>query len=40
MASGHVNPDSFTHGTSEQRAHWFKQGMEAGDLGSCNTFSQ
>jgi uncharacterized protein len=40
MASGHVNPDSFTHGTSEKRAHWFKQGMEAGDLGSCNTFSQ
>jgi uncharacterized protein len=38
MARGRINPDSFTHGTSEQRANWFRQGMTSGDLGSCNTF--
>lgn len=40
MQTGHVNPDSFTHGTSEQRAHWFQQGMQSGRLESCNTFAQ
>jgi uncharacterized protein len=35
---GHVTPDSFTHGTSAQRVHWFKTGLEAGDINSCNTF--
>lgn len=30
---GYVNPDSFTHGTSEQRARWFRKGFESGDLG-------
>jgi predicted metalloprotease len=39
MGTGTVNPDSFTHGTSEQRAHWFKQGMRSGDFQSCNTFA-
>lgn len=32
-------PDSFTHGTSEQRQRWFGVGMEGGELGSCDTFS-
>jgi len=35
---GVVVPDAFTHGTSEQRVRWFRQGLETGDLGQCNTF--
>jgi hypothetical protein len=35
---GHVTPDSFTHGTSEQRVRWFRLGFSSGDLNSCNTF--
>ena len=38
-AGGGVNPDSFTHGTSEQRADWFAQGDEAGEPSACDTFS-
>lgn len=38
QAQGRVTPDSFTHGTSEQRVRWFKRGMESGDLNACNTF--
>lgn len=37
-AQGHVSPDSFTHGTSAQRIHWFKVGFESGDISQCNTF--
>jgi len=40
MSTGHVNPDSFTHGSSEQRTHWFQQGMTAGTVDACNTFGQ
>ena len=32
-------PDSFTHGTSEQRQRWFATGFESGDLGACDTFA-
>lgn len=35
-----VNPHSFTHGTSEQRARWFRIGMEKGRIGDCDTFSE
>jgi len=35
---GYVTPDSFTHGTSEQRARWFRTGYSTGDTNSCNTF--
>ncbi|MDH3900586.1 MAG: zinc metallopeptidase [Gammaproteobacteria bacterium] len=35
---GYVVPESFTHGTSEQRVRWFRQGIENGDFDSCNTF--
>ena len=35
---GYVTPDSFTHGSSAQRTHWFKQGLETGSIGRCNTF--
>jgi uncharacterized protein len=38
MSTGHVNPDSFTHGSSEQRMHWFQQGFTGGHVASCNTF--
>jgi predicted metalloprotease len=36
---GTVTPDSFTHGTSEQRMYWFKKGYETGDLNQGNTFA-
>jgi len=35
---GTVVPDSFTHGTSDQRVRWFRRGIETGDLDQCNTF--
>ncbi len=38
QAGGYVTPDSFTHGSSAQRVHWFKQGLETGNLNACNTF--
>ena len=38
-ARGTVVPDSFTHGTSEQRVKWFKTGLQSGDIQQCNTFS-
>ncbi|GGA35977.1 KPN_02809 family neutral zinc metallopeptidase [Dyella nitratireducens] len=38
-ARGTVVPDSFTHGTSEQRVKWFKTGLQSGDIRSCDTFS-
>src|SRR3954471_892839 len=34
-----VDPDSFTHGTSAQRRHWFDRGREAGEPAACDTFS-
>jgi predicted metalloprotease len=40
MSTGQVSPDSFTHGTSEQRAHWFKEGFESGNIEACDTFAQ
>lgn len=38
-SQGLVIPDTFTHGTSEQRYNWFKRGMDSGDPAQCNTFS-
>ncbi len=38
-SQGRVVPDSFTHGTSEQRQRWFHQGFESGQMQSCDTFS-
>jgi predicted metalloprotease len=40
MATGHVNPDSFTHGSSEQRMMWFRKGFDSGSISTCNTFAQ
>lgn len=39
QSQGHVVPDSFTHGTSEQRVRWFKRGFERGDWAGGDTFS-
>ena len=36
---GRVVPDAFTHGTSEQRTRWFKNGFDNGSLGACDTFA-
>jgi uncharacterized protein len=38
QSRGYVSPDSFTHGTSKQRVHWFSVGLEKGDISQCNTF--
>ena len=35
---GYVVPESFTHGTSEQRARWFNVGLKSGDPNQCDTF--
>jgi predicted metalloprotease len=40
MSSGHVAPDSFTHGTSQQRMDWFNKGFQSGSIQACNTFGQ
>ena len=37
-AGGRVAPDSFTHGSSEQRMRWFRKGAETGDPAACDTF--
>ena len=38
QAQGRIVPESFTHGSSEQRVRWFKRGFESGDMSQCNTF--
>jgi predicted metalloprotease len=39
MSTGRVQPDAFTHGSSEQRVYWFRRGLESGDPKDCDTFS-
>jgi len=39
QSRGSVRPESFTHGSSAQRVHWFKTGLEKGTLEACDTFS-
>jgi predicted metalloprotease len=39
QSRGVVVPESFTHGTSEQRVRWFKRGYDAGNLKNCDTFA-
>jgi uncharacterized protein len=39
-ATGHVSPDSFTHGSSAQRTEWFQKGLNEGTIEACNTFQQ
>ncbi len=38
QSQGRIVPESFTHGTSEQRMRWFKRGLDTGDLRQCDTF--
>jgi predicted metalloprotease len=40
MAGRGVNPESFTHGSSQQRMDWFQKGFTTGDMSQCNTFAQ
>jgi predicted metalloprotease len=40
QAQGSVVPESFTHGSAEQRVRWFRRGLEAGSVDACNTFAK
>jgi predicted metalloprotease len=40
QTQGRVVPESFTHGSSEQRVRWFRVGLESGSMESCDTFAQ
>ena len=39
QSRGYVSPESFTHGSSQQRVSWFKRGFESGSVDSCDTFA-
>lgn len=39
QSTGHIQPESWTHGSSEQRMTWFKRGYEQGRVDACNTFA-
>jgi predicted metalloprotease len=38
MSSGHVSPETFTHGSSAQRMEWFQRGLDRGEVAACSTF--
>lgn len=40
QGQGYVAPESFTHGSSEQRVEWLRRGLSSGTIDSCDTFSQ
>jgi uncharacterized protein len=39
QTQGRIDPETFTHGTAEQRSHWLQTGFDSGKLESCDTFS-
>ena len=39
QTQGQVNPETWTHGSAEQRQEWFTNGMEAGTIDGCDTFN-
>ena len=39
MATGHVSPESFTHGSSSERMQWFQSGLNSGRVSACDTFA-
>jgi predicted metalloprotease len=39
QTQGYVVPDAFTHGSSAQRVHWFREGLDSGDVQACDTFN-
>ena len=39
LGTGRVNPETFTHGSSADRARWFRRGFDAGDMKQCDTFA-
>ena len=39
MTRGSIQPETFTHGSSEQRMSWFQKGMDSGSIAACNTFA-
>ncbi len=40
MTRGRIQPETFTHGSSQQRMDWFNRGLSSGSISSCNTFAQ
>jgi hypothetical protein len=38
MSGRAVNPESFSHGSSEQRMQWFQRGFQSGEIRDCDTF--
>ncbi len=40
MATGHVSPERFTHGSAQQRTDWLQRGLTSGNIHSCNTFQR
>jgi predicted metalloprotease len=38
-SQGYTSPESWTHGSSQQRVRWFRQGLEKGDIRQCDTFA-
>lgn len=39
QSRGYVTPDSFTHGSADQRVRWFRRGLDSGQLDACDTFT-
>jgi predicted metalloprotease len=40
IATGHVSPENFTHGSAQQRTSWFQRGLRSGSIRACNTFEK